>query len=57
METKKLYLNGRWCEGGAPIDVVNPANGQLVGRVATADRAVVAQALTDAHAALAHGAA
>ena len=52
METKKLYLNGRWCEGGAAIDVINPANGQLIGRVATAGRAVVAQALADAQAAL-----
>src|SRR6516162_9571100 len=52
METKKLFLNGRWCEGGPPIDVVNPANGTLVGRVATAGRTVVAQALADAQAAL-----
>jgi succinate-semialdehyde dehydrogenase/glutarate-semialdehyde dehydrogenase len=52
METKKLFLNGRWCEGGSPIDVVNPANGEIVGRVATAGRAVVAQALTDAESAL-----
>jgi len=49
MEVKQLYLNGRWTAPGEPIDVVNPANGQLVGRVATADRSVVAQALADAH--------
>jgi succinate-semialdehyde dehydrogenase/glutarate-semialdehyde dehydrogenase len=52
MQTKKLYLNGRWCEGTRTIDVVNPANGELVGRVATGERKVVAQALTDAQAAL-----
>jgi succinate-semialdehyde dehydrogenase/glutarate-semialdehyde dehydrogenase len=48
MDIKRLYLNGRWAMSGPAIDVVNPANGQLVGRVATADRAVVAQALADA---------
>ena len=48
MDVHKLYLNGRWVAPGPPIDVVNPANGQCVGRVATADRSVVAQALADA---------
>jgi succinate-semialdehyde dehydrogenase / glutarate-semialdehyde dehydrogenase len=48
MEVKQLYLNGRWAAPGEPIDVINPANSQRIGRVATADRAVVAQALSDA---------
>jgi succinate-semialdehyde dehydrogenase/glutarate-semialdehyde dehydrogenase len=48
MEVKSLYLNGRWLAPGEPIDVVSPATGQKVGRVATADRAIVAQAFTDA---------
>jgi hypothetical protein len=34
MDIKQLYLNGRWAAPGAAIDVVNPANGQLVGRIA-----------------------
>ena len=45
METKRLYLNGSWVEPEAPIDVINPANGQVIGRVATVDRRRVAQAL------------
>jgi succinate-semialdehyde dehydrogenase / glutarate-semialdehyde dehydrogenase len=48
MEVHELYLNGRWVAPGPPINVINPANGQRVGRVATADRAIVTQALADA---------
>jgi succinate-semialdehyde dehydrogenase / glutarate-semialdehyde dehydrogenase len=51
MEAKKLYLNGRWAAPGQPIDVRNPASGALIGRVATADRSIVAQAMADAQAA------
>jgi len=47
-----LYLNGRWVESGNPIDVIDPATGKIVGRVATIDRAGVAQALQDAERAL-----
>ena len=48
MDTKRLYLNGRWAEPAAPIEVANPANGQLLARVATVNRQGVAQALSDA---------
>jgi succinate-semialdehyde dehydrogenase / glutarate-semialdehyde dehydrogenase len=52
MAVKNLYLNGRWLAPGEPIEVVNPANGRPIGSVATADRAIVAQALQDAQQAL-----
>ncbi len=48
MDTKCAYLNGRWAEASNPIDVVNPANGQVIGRMATVDRGRVGQALADA---------
>lgn len=47
-EVRRLYLNGRWAEPQSPIDVFNPATGELIGRVGSADRRVVAQALEDA---------
>src|ERR1700722_13823154 len=49
METKKLYLNGCWCDAGKALDVANPADGTLVGRIATADRTTVNRALHDAY--------
>ena len=51
MRTYGLYLNGRWAQPGAAIDVVNPATGEPAARVATVDRAGVKQALADAQAA------
>ena len=39
MDTKPLYLNGRWAATEAAIEVVNPASGEVIGRVATADAA------------------
>lgn len=52
MAVKGLLLNGRVVETGqAPLDVTNPATGDLVGQVATLDRAGVATALDDANAA------
>jgi len=51
METRKLYLAGRWAAPGEPIEVVNPATGEAFARVATIDRAGVRQALADAQAA------
>jgi succinate-semialdehyde dehydrogenase / glutarate-semialdehyde dehydrogenase len=52
MEVKQLYLNGRWLSPCGPIEVVNPASGETIGRIATADRATVAKALDDAERAL-----
>jgi succinate-semialdehyde dehydrogenase/glutarate-semialdehyde dehydrogenase len=48
IETRKLYLNGRWIEPANPLDVTNPADGKVIGRVGTVDRRQVAQALADA---------
>ena len=50
-ETRRLYLAGNWIDPVDPLDVTNPANGQLIGRIGTVGRDVVAQALADAHAA------
>ena len=48
METKPLYLNGRWVGPEAAIEVVNPSTGEVIGSVATASRRHVAEALADA---------
>jgi succinate-semialdehyde dehydrogenase/glutarate-semialdehyde dehydrogenase len=49
MEPHQLYLNGRWVAPGEPLDVTNPASGEVFARVATVDRDGVRQALCDAH--------
>jgi succinate-semialdehyde dehydrogenase/glutarate-semialdehyde dehydrogenase len=48
-QNTRLYINGEWCdaEGGATIDVLNPATGEKIGTVARAsirdlDRALAA---------------
>ena len=46
-----LFLNNEWVTSGPYLEVTNPANGELLARVSTIDRARVAQALADAHAA------
>lgn len=51
MEIRKLYLNGRWEAPGGPVDVLNPASGEVLARVATVDRLGVRRALADAQAA------
>ncbi len=51
MDIKPLYLNGQWRTLENHLDVRNPANGELIGQVATIDRAGVAKALADAQAA------
>ena len=51
MESHELYLAGGWAAPCAPLDVVNPANGEVFARVATIDRDGVRQALVDAQAA------
>ena len=45
---RRLYLDGQWVEPNAPLDVVNPATGDVFARVGTVDRARVAEALTSA---------
>jgi succinate-semialdehyde dehydrogenase/glutarate-semialdehyde dehydrogenase len=51
MAAKKNYLNGQWIGGGETLDVVNPATGQVIAKVATVTRDQVRQALADAQAA------
>jgi succinate-semialdehyde dehydrogenase / glutarate-semialdehyde dehydrogenase len=46
-----VYLNGQWVRTQKTIRVVNPANGEPFADVSTVDRAAVAQAISDAHAA------
>jgi len=48
IEVRRLYLNGKWPEPRDPLDVINPATGQLIGRVGTVDCRGVAQALAAA---------
>jgi len=47
-QIRPLYLNGKWVESSAALDVVNPATGEVFARVGTIKRDVVAQALSDA---------
>ena len=47
-DIRRLYLDGQWVEPNAPLDVVNPATGDVFARVGTVDRARVAEALTSA---------
>jgi succinate-semialdehyde dehydrogenase/glutarate-semialdehyde dehydrogenase len=51
MKTYPLFLNNEWVTSGPYLEITNPANGELLARVSTIDRARVAQALQDAHAA------
>lgn len=47
-----LYVDGELVEGEETVDVVNPATGQAVGSIATADQVAVKRALESAQAAL-----
>jgi succinate-semialdehyde dehydrogenase/glutarate-semialdehyde dehydrogenase len=49
-----LYLNGQWVRTQKTIRVVNPATTEAFAEVCTVDRAAVAQAISDAHAAFPH---
>ncbi|HYO10980.1 MAG TPA: NAD-dependent succinate-semialdehyde dehydrogenase [Tepidisphaeraceae bacterium] len=51
METRKNYLNGQWVGGREATDVVNPATGQVIAKVAAVTREQVTRALEDAQAA------
>jgi succinate-semialdehyde dehydrogenase/glutarate-semialdehyde dehydrogenase len=46
-----VYLNGQWVRTQKTIRIVNPASGEAFAEVCAVDRAAVAQAITDAHAA------
>jgi succinate-semialdehyde dehydrogenase / glutarate-semialdehyde dehydrogenase len=47
-----LYLNGAFVPSEPAWDVVNPASGEAFARISTINRARLAQAIADAHAAL-----
>ena len=51
MKTYPLYLNGQFESSATTIAVINPATAEPFAEVATADRARLAAALEDAHAA------
>jgi len=51
MKTYPVYLNGNWTITGDSIPVVNPADAEVFARMTVVDRAQVAQAIKDAHAA------
>jgi succinate-semialdehyde dehydrogenase/glutarate-semialdehyde dehydrogenase len=51
MKTYPLYLNGDWYISSPFQQVINPATGEAVAQVSTVDRARVARAVSDAHAA------
>ncbi len=51
MKVYPLYLNGQWVSTPKTIRVVNPATAEIFAEVCTVDRAAVAQAVSDAHAA------
>lgn len=52
MKTYPLYLNGEFIAGEPALEIVNPATGEVFARMSTIDRRRVAQAVSDAHAAL-----
>ena len=47
-EVRRLYLNGQWVEPRDPLEVINPATGEVFASVGTVGREQVAQALADA---------
>ena len=57
VETGKLFINGEWVDssGGQTLDVVNPASGEVVGRVQSATRDDVDRAVAAAREAFEDG--
>src|SRR5437016_13557140 len=53
MKTYHLYLNGEFVVSEKIISVTNPATGEMFAKMSVVDRARVAQAIKDAHAAFA----
>ena len=54
MKAYPLYLNGQWVHSEKTIRVVNPSTTEVFAEICTVNRAAVAQAIADAHAAF-HG--
>ena len=54
MKAHPLYLNGQWVCTQRTFAVVNPATTEAFAEVCAADRALVAQAVKDAHEAFGH---
>ena len=44
-EVRRLYLNGRWAEPQNPIEVFNPATGELIGTIPLSAEQDVARAV------------
>src|SRR2546428_8498196 len=53
MKTYPAYLNGDWLVTEESIPVTNPATEEVIAHMSVVDRAHVAQAIRDAHAAFA----
>src|SRR5579872_2494703 len=51
MKVYPVYLNGQWVRTEKTIRIVNPATMEAFAEVSVVDRAAVAQAISDAHAA------
>lgn len=51
MNARPLFLGGSWRESRTTIEVRNPATDEVIARVCTVERPVVAEALGSAHAA------
>jgi succinate-semialdehyde dehydrogenase/glutarate-semialdehyde dehydrogenase len=49
MKTYPLYLDGRFLEGSASVEVINPATGDPFAQIATLPRAEVRKAIDRAH--------
>ena len=52
MNPRSLYLAGGWRRTETTLPLVNPATGETIASVCTLQRADVAAAIRDAHAAL-----
>ncbi len=53
MDVRKVYLNGQWVGSDQTVEVVDPATGEVIERVATVTREQMRQGIADAQAALA----
>jgi aldehyde dehydrogenase (NAD+) len=51
MQTHHHYIGGRWVEGGDTLPIINPSDGQKIGRIARGTAADVDAAVTAAQAA------
>ena len=45
----QLYIDGQWVDGNGTLDVIDPSDGSVIAKVATAGDAEIEAALAAAH--------